>query len=233
MRKLGLLLVICTISLMLMGNSQAYTGGLPLKYYPKNSVLIQTLELDSKRLLGNIIVLPLDPFNEIEAAAIITRINQLPQSLLKKINQEGIDVKLFNGRLTDNPTTEHLRGLVPRGYINQIMWDDIPGIGGSKTVLVKIGHSEKGKGHGSVNLELHELAHSIDRQVFDDLRYNQRYLKIWNDEKGNVFPNQDYFLTFSEEYFAETFAMFYLGGEHKEQLRLKAPKTYDFIKNLY
>ena len=77
-------------------------------------------------------------------------------------------IKLFTGKLTDNPTASHLSGMIPRGYVNNTTWDDVPGLGGSKTVLVKIGASHKGNGHSSVNLELHELAHSIDNYVFNE-----------------------------------------------------------------
>ncbi|WP_420535002.1 anthrax toxin lethal factor-related metalloendopeptidase, partial [Bacillus mycoides] len=48
----------------------------------------------------------------------------------------------------------------------QLTWDDVPGVGsdiGGKPVMARIGFSERGKGHGSINLELHEIAHAIDR----------------------------------------------------------------------
>ena len=51
---------------------------------------------------------------------------------------------------------------------------------------MKIGASDKGNGHSSVNLELHELAHSIDSYVFNELRYNKNFLEIWNQEKGST-----------------------------------------------
>ena len=75
----------------------------------------------------------------------ISRLDRLPSSLLAKINRNGIVVKLFTGKLTENPTAAHLAGIVPRGYVKQITWDDVPGIGGSKTVLVKIGSSDQGE----------------------------------------------------------------------------------------
>lgn len=216
----------------LMGNSQASMGGIQLKHFPKHSLLKESLHLNSERLIESIIILPVTPFDEVEAAYMISRVDQLPKSLLSKMDKEGIRLKLFEGKLTDNPTANHLSGLTPRGYVSNKVWDDVPGIGGTKTVLAKIGHSARGKGHGSVNLELHELAHSIDRHVYKDLRYNQKYLKIWNDEKHIVFPNRNYFLTFPEEYFAEAFAMYYIGGEHRAILQELAPKTYNFIKDL-
>ena len=209
MRKVNLFIFILTISLTLMGSSQAAMGGIQLKDYSSHSLLKKSLVLNSPSILGSMILLPTDSFDEQEAAQIISRVDNLPFSLLTKAGEENIKLKLFIGRLTDNPTAAHLEGMIPRGYKGGTTWDDVPGIGGAKTVLVKIGFSEKGNGHSSVNLELHELAHSIDRYVYDGMRNNQKFLKIWKKEKGKIFPDQDYFLTFPEEYFAETFAMYF------------------------
>jgi Pro-Pro endopeptidase len=126
-----------------------------------------------------------------------------------------------------------LAGQTPRGYHSQITWDEVPGIGGSEVVLVKIGNSEKGMGHGSVNLELHELAHSIDRLVFQSISKDKTFQFIWEEERGILFPGNSYFILHAEEYFAETFAMYYLNEETKEQLKKFAPQTYDFFKELH
>ncbi|PWW30236.1 hypothetical protein DFO73_103118 [Cytobacillus oceanisediminis] len=232
MRKMVLTFTIMIVSLALLGNSQAALGGIKLKDYPQSSKLKESLILNSPDLLGDIFILPLEAFDEAEASNMISRVDNLPASLLSKIEDEGISVKLFVGKLTDNPTAQHLEGVIPRGYKSDTTWDDVPGIGGAKTVLVKIGFSEKGKGHGSINLELHELAHSIDRHVYNGIRYNQKFLAVWKAEKSKLFPGQSYFLTFPEEYFAEAFAMYFTGGESRKILRANAPKTYDFIKNL-
>lgn len=216
----------------MLGSSNAINQGIPLKQFSPLSKIKQSLPNNLNPVLGDIIVLPEEPFDEKEAASIISRINMLPDSLLLKIHREQIHVKLFNGKLTDNPTAMHLRGLVPKGYKSKKTWNEVPGIGGGKTVLVKIGASEKGKGHSSVNLELHELAHSVDRHVFNNIRYQSGFLNIWEDEKSSLFPNIDYFDSYPEEYFAECFAMYYLNLSTKELLKAKAPKTYYYIKNL-
>ena len=177
------LLCIVLLSLALMGNSQAEKGGVKLKDYPETSILKTSLQIVSAHELNHIIILPNSNFNQAEAAEMISRLDRLPTSLLAKINRSGIVVKLFTGNLTDNRTAAHLSGIVPRGYVKQVTWDNLPGVGGSKTVLVKIGSSNQGNGHSSVNLELHELAHSIDRHVYQGLRYQQHFLDIWNERK--------------------------------------------------
>ncbi len=227
------ILLVCAIILLftLLGNSHAKESGVRFKNVPKSAKLWDRLQLKSETSLGEIVILPNTPFDHREAAGIISRLDQLPVSLLTKINQEGIIVKLFTGKLTDNSSASHLTGLMPRGYTDTI-WDDVPGIGGSKTVLIKIGASQKGNGHSSVNLELHELAHSIDRYVLNELRHHPDFIFIWQKEKEHLFPGQQYFLTYPEEYFAECFAYFYMGGKLKEELKRKAPLTFTLIQNL-
>jgi Pro-Pro endopeptidase len=232
MKKRRYLLCIAFLSLVLMGNSQAETHGIKLEKFPTNSILKTTLNLTSEKELGNIVILPNTPFNQPETVQVISRLDKLPTSLLGKINRNRIVIKLFTGKLTDNPTADHLSGIIPRGYSSNTTWDDVPGIGGSKTVLVKIGASAKGNGHGSVNLELHELAHSIDRHVFNGLHYKKNFLEIWNQEKERLFPEVSYLRTYPEEYFAESFAYFYMGGQYQIELKKKAPLTYQLIKNL-
>ncbi|MEW8987528.1 MAG: toxin, partial [Bacillus sp. (in: firmicutes)] len=211
---------------------QAGETGVSLKNFNQTLPETQIMRLRSADLLGEIIYLPEDGFNIKEAQAIVTRLDKLPSPILAKINQAGIQVHLFEGKLTDQPTATHLKGVIPRGYSSKKTWDEVPGVGGSKTVLVKIGASEKGNGHGSINLELHELAHSIDRYVYDEMRSNPVFLDIWNQEKNKLFPGKSYYLSFPEEYFAETFAMYYLGESSKQLLKKKAPKTFTFFESL-
>lgn len=200
--------------------------------FTRGTILIKSLGSTPKEEINEVVILPETSFNQKEAANIINRLSQIPDPLLEQIHSQGIKVKLFDGKLTDNPTANHLKGVTPRGYTSNKTWDDVPGIGGGKIVLVKIGASEKGSGHGSVNLELHELAHSIDHFILNDLRYHRPFLDIWEKERAQLFPGQSYFLLFPEEYFAESFAMFYLNTETKNTLWERAPETYQFIINI-
>ncbi|KAB7673227.1 toxin [Bacillus sp. B1-b2] len=220
------------VASILMGNSQLPDSGIYLNKMSTISIVSSAISKEAKKNLGNIIILPEEAFDQEEAAAIIERINRLPKSLLEKIELEGIKLKLFTGKLTDNETAKQYAGIIPRGYTSTKTWDDVPGIGGGRVVLVKIGASNKGMGHSSVNLEYHELAHSIDYKVFSKASNSKKYVEIWEEEKRKLFPNKSYFLDYKEEYFAETFAMFYVGGKEKEKLRNLAPKTYEYINSL-
>ncbi|MGG0716839.1 toxin [Robertmurraya massiliosenegalensis] len=232
MKKRVFVIGISVVMLILLGNSKQSNDGILLKYYPSNSPLKELLYLDDNSPINEIVILPEQHFDEVNTASIIENLQQLPPTLLAKIQQNEIFIKLFVGKLTDNPTAKHLKGMIPRGYTSNKKWDEVPGIGGGKVVLVKIGYSEKGMGHGSVNLELHELAHSIDQIIYNKLRFDPFFLHVWMNEKHALFQNRTYFITLPEEYFAEAFAMYYVNKENRSILKDNAPLTYEFIKNL-
>ncbi|MFP7297952.1 anthrax toxin lethal factor-related metalloendopeptidase [Neobacillus niacini] len=234
MRKWVVSSVIAGLFMSMITTSKASFDSISLGEYPRNSELYQYINNDSSlKQLNKIILLPNSLFDEKAAAGIIDRMANLPETLLEKINQNDITLKLFTGKLTDNQTARYLAGQIPRGYHSQTTWDSVPGIGGSQVVLVKIGHSEKGKGHGSVNLELHEMAHSVDKLVFENVSKNKEFQLIWEEERGILFPGNSYFILHVEEYFAETFAMYHLDKNTKKQLKKLAPQTYDFFQSLH
>lgn len=196
-----------------------------------DSDLYENLQLQSGKLLKDIVVLPDEKYDKIKASEIINRLDHLPYSVLQKIKKNDIKIVLFNGILTDQQSAVHLRGQVPRGYPKSVLWDDVPGIGGSKAVLVKIGHSELGKGHGSVNLEYHELAHSLQRYVYAEA-WTAEIGSKWVKEANALFPGWEYILNYEEEYFAESFAYYFLSDETRNTLKNAAPATYAFMNKL-
>lgn len=199
---------------------------------PRTNPLKHEKLLVKSKLMQQLFLFPQSSFDERESLQIIQTINQLPPSLLDKLIENDIKIMLFNGALTENASVAYLKGIQPRGYPEGATWDDVPGMGGSHTVFVKIGASNNGNGHSSVNLELHELAHSIDHIVYGDLYNKPNFLNIWNQEVSILFPNIPYFNNYSEEYFAEAFAMYYVNQEQNQRLKELAPKTYSYIKSL-
>src|SRR4051812_24596968 len=140
MRKWVVSSIIAGLFMSMITTSQAAVDSIMLADYPKSSELYETINTESSlEQLNQMIELPKSLFDEKEAAAIINRIGSLPETLLKRSNDEGIILKLFTGKLTDNPTARYLAGKIPRGYHSQTTWDEVPGIGGSQVVLVKIG----------------------------------------------------------------------------------------------
>ena len=228
---IGLLLVITIIPVY--WKAYASLDAISLQDYHSPTFNSHLGEIPNRELLDKLVYVPSGVFAEKEAASMVSRLSHIPRSILSILVQQNIHLYLFNGSLTEVQGYEHLHGIKPRGYsLKGSTWEEVPGIGGSKLVLAKIGHSNKGMGHGSVNLELHELAHSIDRYVLGNVRMNQAFLTLWQEEAPLLFPGKEYFLIFPEEYFAETFAMFYLNESSKLEIAMKAPKTYLFLENL-
>lgn len=187
----------------------------------------------SHDVLGRIIIVPETEFSASEANEMIRTLAHIDRTILEQAADHHIYIQLLTGPITDEPTARHLRGKTPRGYMpGSKTWDDVPGIGGAHLVLVRLGHSEKGKGHGSVNLELHEFAHSLDYIVFDRIHETDEFQAIWREEAPRLFPGEYYFLTYPEEYFAESFAYYYASEETRHTLRAAAPNTYAFIRRL-
>ncbi|CAM3896367.1 anthrax toxin lethal factor-related metalloendopeptidase [Mesobacillus zeae] len=227
-----ILLLVAVLAFMLPGSLHADVNGILLKDFPSHSVLYNSLDGKSIHLLGEVILLPEGSFDQKEAAQMASRIGGLPEPLLDKMVKKGIKLKLFQGKLTENPSARKLDGTSPRGYVSGKTWDDVPGMGGSKLVLAKIGSSDKGKSHGSVNLELHELAHTIDQHVYNGIRSDREFIALWEQEKNRLFPGRSYFLNYQEEYFAEAFAMYYSSPNARQLLKAAAPHTYDYIYEL-
>lgn len=231
MKRQKLSLMITMIVILIQGSTTTFDF-LFLKDI-ENTHFNQRLNLRASEITPSIILLPNGSFDEEAAAQIVNRIDSLPISLLKKIYDQHIKICLFTGRLTDFPSTRSLKGITPRGYADTtVTWDNVPGAGGGRIVFIKIGASDKGEGHGSVNLELHELAHSVDRIVFERIRDQNYFQSIWKLEAQQLFGNNDYYLLYPEEYFAEVFAYFYANNDTNRYLKERAPKTYTFIKKL-
>ena len=231
-KKWAILLASGFCLLSMISLSFAKEPGRTLEDLPSESLIKQSKFADDDNL-KRLFLYPETDFNEKEALEIMDSVQSLPVGLLEKTVEKGVRIWLFEGKLTDNPSAAHLKGKVPRGYVNpEHTWDDVPGMGGTRTVFVKIGASNRGNGHNSINLELHELAHSLDRIVYGGIREKPEFRAIWKQEVGNLFPGQAYFIEYPEEYFAECFALFYVSKEQNTLLKRFAPRTYQYIKTL-
>ncbi len=138
---------------------------------------------------------------------------------------------LVNTNVTSTYMQRHSKGITPRGWEwTGLTWDDIPGSGG-KNIIVRIGRSDYGHGHGSTNVELHELAHNIDASVFKGISKTKEWNDLREEESTQLFPMDiNYMTAYTEEFFAESFMLYYLNEESKRWLRKKGPKTYEAIE---
>lgn len=184
-------------------------------------------------LLEQLILVPSEnDYSHEEVEGMVTRLAHIHPTILHDLVVNNVKFKLFSGKLTDEPYFADLKGVSPRGWSDHKTWDQVPGAGGTYIAAAKIGASEPGNGHGSINLELHEIAHSVERTVYKGLRDNEEFLEIWREEVPVLFHNDPYFNSYPEEYFAEVFAMYYLNEDSNINVKLMAPKTYEYIQKL-
>jgi hypothetical protein len=171
-----------------------------------------------------------------EASDMINRLENIDDRILYEANRSGAHIILMDSPLTDLPEFQHLSGKVPKGWEGTgNTWEDVPGAGGY-TTAARIGYSDPGNGHSTINLELHEFGHAVDSYVAGfTISDSEEFRNVMSKEKDALFGDHEvseYFDTPSE-YFAEVFGMYYLGGDAREKLQTRAPETYRFISTLH
>ncbi|OUB14807.1 hypothetical protein BK708_25305 [Bacillus thuringiensis serovar yunnanensis] len=169
----------------------------------------------------------------------ITNISKIDPTILEKLVEKGMHIKLVDYPITETNEYADLKDRIPWGWAgvkdsngNQLTWNDVPGIGSvdGKPVVARIGYSEPGKGHNTINLELHETAHAIDRVVFHDISKTDGFRKAGESEQKNFLPG--HYTENPVEYFAESLAYYYKDAATRQVLKDKAPMTYSYIESL-
>ncbi len=178
-------------------------------------------------------VLPQEASYDQQAARLMMdRILRIEPDVLESLVYEGVRIKLVDGPITDEPEMAALKGVVPRGWESTgKTWSDIPGVGGNP-VIVRIGYSDEGMGHGSYNLELHETFHAIDDYVFYGASSSPAFMAVFHEEADILFGGNQYEELYPEEYFAETASMLYYSDETRELVRTSLPKTYAWMTGM-
>ncbi|WP_052327264.1 anthrax toxin lethal factor-related metalloendopeptidase [Nosocomiicoccus massiliensis] len=171
--------------------------------------------------------------NETHVNNIISRLNRIDPRILENVHASGVTLILSDLPMTEFPEFSNLKGVVPRGHTDT--WDNIPGLGGFQS-YVRVGASEPGikNNHGDVNLELHEFGHIVDSFLVDGttISNKEEFVQIHAEEHEKMFPGQPYF-KYVEEYFAESFAYYYLSQDTRNILSSRAPKTAAFLENMH
>ncbi|ANS76224.1 hypothetical protein AWM70_17910 [Paenibacillus yonginensis] len=188
---------------------------------------------DANSFISSMIQLPTGSYNTKEAQAMIGRIQRIPAPILKALNDKGVKIILTNDIITNVPELNYLKGVTPRGWEKTgLTWDDVPGVS-EKDVVVRIGYSQKGKGHNSFNLEIHETMHAVDRFVFNTVSSSQEFKDIFNKEASVNYKGDGYFSAYPEEYFAEAASMYVYNDNTRKQLKDSTPLTYAFFDKLF
>ncbi|WP_170287579.1 anthrax toxin lethal factor-related metalloendopeptidase [Aquibacillus halophilus] len=207
-------------------------SGIILQKAMGNEDLHHIQKLRNSDLLDELIVIPEKVKDKDSLINMVRRINSIDRPLLELLVNQGVKIRLFEGNLTDEPLLYHLKWEKPRGWKKDVTWEDVPGSGGSWLISAKIGASMPGNGHGSINLELHEIGHTVFNLIMTNPDYTKEFQSSWEQEVHEMFYSEQYFINHTSEYFAEMFAYYYYSEESAAIIKLKAPKTYKFFREL-
>ncbi|MGE0385111.1 MAG: hypothetical protein AB7Q97_10305 [Gammaproteobacteria bacterium] len=171
-----------------------------------------------------------------DAKVVAKKVAIFPSKMLETMHKNGTDVIACKDSITDYHTD--LKGVQPRGWPNGSTWDQVPGAGGAKEVVIATKGTGGGKhvpaqgeGHGAFDLFGHEAGHGFDfggGKPFksEDAKFRKARKKDVDDGKmrgsGSTTPGtDDYFMTTGEggiqadldaanqEAFAESCARYY------------------------
>lgn len=182
-------------------------------------------QLSNYDLIKKLVIIPKQIEQPQQLDQMLTNINSIDRAILMLLNKNGVKIRLFQGGLTDEPLLYYMKWDKPRGWKQDVTWADVPGSGGGWIVSAKIGASQAGNGHGSLNLELHEIGHTVFNLLFKRKEFSKTIRQVWEEECRNLYPGRDYFSNYLSEYFSESFALYYYSEETRAELIAKAPKT--------
>ena len=161
-------------------------------------------------------------------------ISKLPDDLLRKMKANGGKMDLVvNSGITVHPSYKHLKGQTPRGWEGTgSTWDDIVGAGGTRGNPKSVIVANKTFGRGSVNVTLHEYAHTVDaiyRKGFTSLSESTKWQKLWKGNNAKGVIRTPYQAGYAEEYWAESFAEYFNSPGHGD-----LPKNVmTYFRNLF
>lgn len=191
-------------------------------------------------IIEQMLILPDDlNYDKDEVENMKSRLAKINIKYLQTLKEKDIKIKLINSNLTDEPEFSDLKYQLPPCWVRSgKTWKDVPGIYRNNSIVAKIGYSNPSYAnvHSSKNLELHETAHAIDKNVLNKKSNSEEFMEVFAQERYKLYdPKQvahAYISKFIEEFFAESFVHYYLDEDSKNTLKENCPLTYDFLEKL-
>ncbi|MFL8674536.1 anthrax toxin lethal factor-related metalloendopeptidase [Clostridioides sp. GD02404] len=191
-------------------------------------------------IIEQMLILPNDlDYDKDEVENMKNRLANINIKYLQTLKEKDIKIKLINSNLTDEPEFKDLKHQLPPCWVKSgKTWKDVPGIYRNNSIVVKIGYSNPSYAnvHSAKNLELHETAHAIDKNVLNKKSSSEEFMEIFAQERYKLYdPKQvahAYISKFIEEFFAESFVHYYLDDVSRNTLKENCPLTYDFLEQL-
>lgn len=187
------------------------------KFLKENKILLQSEQIEDSHI---------DRF--------IKSYMKFPSELTKELLGRGRKIHLIFGHgVSDDPTW----GKEDKTFDGRD-WSDVPGAGGSTywKSPTRIVVNRMDEGHGSVDLYLHEEAHTMDSTYgYFKISDSEVFKKIFSNPSVTQYLNSitstGYYEN-SREAFAELFARYHAGPQSRKILEEKAPEAALFIQNL-
>lgn len=142
-------------------------------------------------------------------------ISKLPYSVVESINNQGAKIYITSGEAED--LYKNLTGKEIDSITGVFLYGT-----GNLVVISEVSYMDSSL--------LHEIGHMIDYILGNNSfkSSTNEFNEIYLEEKDTLFTDK-YAKSSTYEYFAESFAMYY---NDNYKLRVKAPKTYNYIKRL-
>jgi len=178
---------------------------------------------------------------------VLQQMAKIPPIVHAVITTANFKMELVRDSVVNHPEFAYLRGRTPRGWPAGSVWDEVPGCASkplSPTKKTVIAANRLREGHGSVNLVLHEHAHSFDIALTylvksgESLKFkhprlfsrnDKAFIAVWKMTEWNDL----YLERYPEEGFAESFAYYFHSPNSRAVLRQKYPLIYHYFVNRF
>jgi len=163
---------------------------------------------------------------------------RLPYYMLERIQRHNKGLTLVAGKLSNHPALANMGNQRPRGWVVGTKFDDLPGIGATNDHGAIICLDSLHKGHGSVDLVLHEVGHGFDRYFTSEFNLPRNFMSAWRSFNP-IMASTPFVALYGEtrvayhrnreENFAELFAMYFHSDESREKLKTVFPIAHDYF----
>lgn len=189
-------------------------------------------QVDRKELSKNKIILVSENIDERDLEDFMTEFRKFPTHLNKEIIKKGGTIHLIHGNgVTDDPTWKN----GDRTFDGR-SWENVPGSGGIPRIKrpTRIVVNRFNEGHGSINLFLHEHAHTLDytykikgvsnSPLWRDLIARNENVSTYLRKCGRYCNENE------NERFAELFALYHHSPESRQEMEEAIPEIANFFK---
>lgn len=182
------------------------------------------------------------PAEEREAALneVMDIYSRLPVNLIITLRQRNRGIDLVADNVTQHPAMESYANRRPRGWAEGRTWSEVPGAGATGRHGTIIAGNSLHRGHGSVDLILHEVGHTVDRYFKDrDGTMDFSNTRVFSEvNRATPFetlygPSAGYQSSNDEENFAEMFALYYAGPETRQRLSEIFPAGFSYFQSAF